>query len=94
VTPRVVLGMTLYNNARHLPEAADSLLAQTHSEFALLMLDDGSADGTEAVAREYERRDARVAYIRHAQRQGMVPTWHEVAELASRTIPRRSTSPG
>jgi glycosyltransferase involved in cell wall biosynthesis len=39
-SPRVVLGMTLYNNARHLPDAAASLLAQSHGDFALVMLDD------------------------------------------------------
>jgi glycosyltransferase involved in cell wall biosynthesis len=85
--PKVVLGMTLYNNARHLREAADSLLAQTRNDFVLLMLDDGSADETEVIAREYERRDARVRYIRHQARCGMVPTWREVAEIAVRDYP-------
>lgn len=85
--PRIVLGMTLYNNARHLPEAADSLLSQTHTDFMLLMLDDGSSDGTEAIARDYERRDSRIRYLRHDQRQGMVPTWHEVAERAYSSNP-------
>lgn len=87
MTPRTVLGMTLYNNARHLPEAADSLLAQTRRDFVLLMLDDGSTDDTEAIARQYERRDPRVHYVRHGQRQGMVPTWREVAEIAYRGHP-------
>lgn len=85
--PRTVLGMTLYNNARHLREAADSLLAQTRTDFVLLMLDDGSSDETEQVAREYERRDPRVRYSRHPQRQGMVPTWKEVAERGIREYP-------
>jgi glycosyltransferase involved in cell wall biosynthesis len=87
LTPRTVLGMTLYNNAHHLREAADSILAQTHSDFALLMLDDGSSDEVEAAARDYERRDGRVRYFRHAQRQGMVPTWKEVVEIARREHP-------
>jgi glycosyltransferase involved in cell wall biosynthesis len=88
VTPRTVLGMTLYNNARHLREATESILAQTHSDFVLLMLDDGSSDDVEAIAREYERRDARVRFFRHAQRQGMVATWKEVVEIARREYPR------
>ena len=79
--------MTLYNNARHLREAADSLLAQTRTDFVLLMLDDGSSDETEQIGREYERRDPRVRYSRHATRQGMVPTWREVAECAVRDYP-------
>jgi glycosyltransferase involved in cell wall biosynthesis len=51
------------------------------------MLDDGSSGDVEAIAREYERRDHRVRYFRHAQRRGMVPTWKEVAESARREYP-------
>ena len=85
--PRVVLGMTLYNHATHLREAADSLLSQTNRDFALLMLDDASSDDTEAIAREYERQDSRVHYFRHEARQGMVPTWREVVERAATEYP-------
>lgn len=87
LTPRTVLGMTLYNNASHLCEATDSILAQNHGDFVLLMLDDGSSDDGEAIARDYERRDGRVRYFRHQQRQGMVPTWREVVEIAQREYP-------
>jgi len=85
--PRVVLGMTLYNNARHLREAMDSLLAQTYTDFRLVLLDDASADETEAVAREYVSRDPRVSYYRHASRRAMVATWCEVATIAAREWP-------
>jgi len=88
MTPRIVLGMTLHNNARHLREATDSILGQTHADFALLMLDDGSGDETEAIAREYERLDGRVRYWRHAERCGMVPTWKEVVEIGRRECPQ------
>jgi hypothetical protein len=85
--PRVVLGMTLYNNARQLPHALESLLAQTCPDFALLLLDDASTDETEAIARQYVERDARVRYVRHADRQAMIATWREVAETAARDWP-------
>lgn len=85
--PRIVLGMTLYNNARHLPEAADSLLAQTERDFALLMLDDGSDAESERIARTYEMRDPRVRYWRHPERLGMVPTWREIVDIARRECP-------
>jgi hypothetical protein len=86
-SPRTVLGMTLYNNPRHLREATDSILTQTHRDFALLMLDDGSSDQVEEMARAYERQDSRVRYVRHQQRQGMVPTWKDVVEMARRAHP-------
>src|SRR5688500_8494056 len=87
MTPGVAFGMTLYNNARHLPQAIDSLLAQTDADFGLLLLDDASGDGTEAVAREYAARDSRVRYVRHAARRGMVPTWKEAVERALAEFP-------
>jgi len=85
--PRVVLGMTLYNNAAHLPQALDSLLAQTAPDFALLLLDDASTDGTGDVVRPFVQRDPRVRYVRHAERQAMIATWREVAEIAAREFP-------
>lgn len=85
--PRAVLGMTLYNNARHLPHAIESLLAQTCADFALLLLDDASSDETEQVARRYVEQDPRVRYLRHDTRQAMIATWREVAEWAAREWP-------
>jgi glycosyltransferase involved in cell wall biosynthesis len=85
--PRVVLGMTLYNRAEYLPEAIASLLSQTCEDFRLVLLDDASTDATERIAREYERRDARVRYFRHPSRQAMVATWREVVDLALRDCP-------
>jgi glycosyltransferase involved in cell wall biosynthesis len=83
----VVLGMTLYNNARHLPEAIESLLAQTHRDFTLILLDDASADETESVARGYAARDTRITYFRHDVRQAMIATWRDVVQIALRECP-------
>ena len=73
MTPSVVFGVTLYNNARHLPEALQSLLSQTDQDFGVVLVDDASADGTEAAVQPF-LADPRVRYTRHASRQGMVPT--------------------
>jgi glycosyltransferase involved in cell wall biosynthesis len=84
---RVVLGMTLYNNARHLPEAIESLLTQTHRDFTLVLLDDASSDETESVARAYASRDGRIKYFRHDSRQAMIATWRDVVQIAMRECP-------
>ena len=79
--PRVGLAMTLCNRAEYLREALDSLLGQTYPDVRVLLLDDGSTDDTEAIAREYAARDPRVRYVRQTQRAGMVATWRRAFEL-------------
>jgi hypothetical protein len=85
--PRVVLGMPLYNNAANLPEALESLLAQSYEDFLLVLLDDASTDDTEEVARRHAAQDARIRYFRRDTRRAMVATWREVAEIAARECP-------
>jgi hypothetical protein len=81
--PMVGIGITLHNRAVYLCEALDSLLAQSYPHFRLTLVDDGSTDATEAMARAYERRDSRVRYVRFDQRRGMIAAWRTAFELAT-----------
>lgn len=60
----VTVLMPVYNGARFLREAIDSVLIQTHREFELLVIDDGSTDGSSAALSVYEAEDRRVRVIR------------------------------
>jgi glycosyltransferase involved in cell wall biosynthesis len=64
--------ITFYNRERYLGAAIDSVLAQTHSDFELWLWDDGSTDGSLALARDYARRDERIRVIA-APHQGRTP---------------------
>ena len=80
----VGIGATLFNRDAYLREALDSILGQTYTSFRLVLVDDGSGDDTEDIARGYAARDPRVQYIRHAERQGMTATWrHAFAEATA-----------
>jgi hypothetical protein len=81
--PLVGIGVTLRNRALYLSESLDSLLAQTHARFQLVLVDDGSTDGTEAIARAYAERDSRVRYVRFPERRGMVAAWRAAFEEAT-----------
>lgn len=50
----------IYNVAQYLPECLDSVLGQTMSDFELLLIDDGSRDGSGAICDRYAARDARI----------------------------------
>lgn len=63
IAARVFVGMPLYNNARTLRRALDSICAQSEPHFRVLMSDDGSSDETAAIAREYCRHDARFELV-------------------------------
>jgi len=81
--PLVGIGVTMRNRSEYLVEAIDSLLAQSYSHFNLVLVDDGSTDDTEAIARAYAARDPRVRYVRFPERRGMVAAWRAAFEEAS-----------
>ena len=51
-----------YNQAQFLAETLDSVLAQTHENWECIIVNDGSTDNTETVAKEYCDRDKRFVY--------------------------------
>ena len=52
--PKVSVIMGIYNCEKTLPEAVDSICRQTYSNWELILWDDGSTDGTFALAKQYE----------------------------------------
>jgi len=55
--------MSVFNNADTVGTAVDSILAQTFDDFELIVIDDGSTDGSDRVVTERARRDSRVIVI-------------------------------
>ena len=79
---RVSVGLPVYNGEQYLSETLDSLLAQTYDDFELIICDNGSTDGTEAICRDYAARDPRIRYERHEQNQGAAWNFNRTFELA------------
>ena len=55
--------MSTYNGSRYLPAQLESIRAQSHQAWALLVRDDGSSDGTGLLIEEFSRRDERIARV-------------------------------
>ena len=80
-TPLVSVIMPAYNAERYIEEAIDSVIAQTVSDWELLILDDGSTDKTREVAREYARKDARVQLLENEKNMGVARTRNRGLDL-------------
>ncbi len=82
VAPRVSIGLPVYNGSMYLRAALDSILQQDFEDFELIISDNASTDGTEAICRAYAARDRRVRYRRTQSNIGSARNYRRVFELA------------
>lgn len=82
-TPRLSIGLPVYNGEEYLAEALDALLGQTYTDFELIISDNASTDGTEAICRDYLARDSRIRYLRLPSNIGAAPN-HNLVFAESR----------
>jgi len=79
---RISVLMGLYNCADTLPEALDSLLAQTYQNFKVIMCDDGSSDKTYQVALKYVDQYENFILIENKENKGLNLSLNRCLELA------------
>jgi glycosyltransferase involved in cell wall biosynthesis len=64
--PLVSVIVPVWNGERFLAEAVESVRAQTYADWELLLIDDGSTDGSAAICRRYAALDpARIRFLQH-----------------------------
>ena len=61
--PKLSVIVPVYNTEKYLRECVDSILAQTFTDFELILVDDGSTDGSGAICDEYAGKDSRIRVI-------------------------------
>lgn len=66
----ITVYMPTKNRLESLKLAVNSVLAQSHTAFELIVVDDGSSDGTEAYMTDLAGRDGRVEYVRNEVSKG------------------------
>jgi glycosyltransferase involved in cell wall biosynthesis len=64
--PAVSIITPAYNAEPYLADTIESALAQTFSDFEMLIVDDGSTDGTTAIAQRFAAQDSRIRVFRQA----------------------------
>ncbi|WP_348231218.1 glycosyltransferase family 2 protein, partial [Salmonella enterica] len=63
-TPKVSIGLPVYNGENYLKEAIESHLSQSYEDFELFLSDNASTDGTQDICEHYAKQDERIQYIR------------------------------
>lgn len=86
-SPKLSIGLPVYNGEGFLPQALECLLAQTFGDFEIVIGDNASTDCTQAICHDYMRREPRIRYVRHGHNLGAVANFNRVFELSTATAP-------
>src|SRR5438067_13421590 len=81
--PMVSIGLPVYNGETYLPQVLDSVLAQSFSDFELIISDNASEHSTEMICRKYAAADARIRYHRQPRNRGVTWNFGQVALLSA-----------
>lgn len=71
--------LPVYNGAKYLNEAIESILNQTYTNFEFIIINDGSKDNSLEIIKKYERQDNRIVVISRENR-GLISTLNEGIE--------------
>lgn len=81
--PRVSIGLPVFNGESMIREALDAILAQSFTDYELIICDNASTDSTPEICREYATRDKRIRYYRNAKNLGVSRNLNLCFELSS-----------
>lgn len=81
-TPTLTIGLPVYNGQNYLEQAVRALLAQSYTDFELVISDNASTDRTSAICAAFAAEDPRVRHIRHDENRGLIWNFNRAFELA------------
>lgn len=81
-SPRVSIGLPVFNGAATLRHALDSFLGQTYEDLEVVISDNASTDATPEICAAYAQRDPRVVYRRSPVNRGARANYNRVFELS------------
>lgn len=81
--PKVSIGIPVFNGEKYLSTALDSILAQTFTNFELIISDNASTDNTGEICKSYQANDGRIRYYENKKNRGAAWNYNRVFQLAS-----------
>lgn len=79
----ISVGIPFYNAEKYLSDAIKSVLAQIYQNWELILMDDGSADGSLEIAKIYARKDDRIRVISDSRNRGLGARLNELTALSN-----------
>lgn len=79
---KIIIGMPVYNGAKFIHNAINSLLGQSYENFILIISDNCSTDNTQSICQNFLKKDKRIRYIRHEKNRGYVWNFNFVLNQA------------
>ena len=79
--PKISVIVPVYNVEKYLHECVDSILAQTFTDFELILVNDGSKDNSGTICDEYAGKDKRITVI-HQKNQGQAAARNNAITIA------------
>ncbi len=82
VHPKVSILMGTWNRAHVISRAIESIRTQTFKDWELIIADDGSTDDTPHVVHEWQKKEARIVFIRSKENQGISKNYNTGLRIA------------
>jgi len=82
ISPKISIGIPVYNGEKHLELVLDSLIKQSFSDFEIIISDNASTDKTEEICRFWQGQDNRVSYHRNPTNIGAAANYKKVFQLS------------
>ena len=79
--PQISILLPVYNTSQYILKAVNSILQQSLTDFELILIDDGSSDGTEQLVRQLADKDSRIRLVQRSNK-GLITTLNEGVALA------------
>lgn len=80
--PKISVLMGMYNNAKTVADSIDSILAQTYTDWELIICDDGSDDESVKIVNSYIEKDNRIVLLQNDSNHGLSYALNRCLEVA------------
>src|SRR5699024_7083751 len=77
----ITIGIPFFTDESYLDMAIRSIINQTYQDWVLLLVDDGSSDGSLGIAKKYEEKDSRISVISDGENKKLPYRLNQIAQL-------------